>query len=553
MAPKTQEQIDAVQHANVGLGFEGFKHFAGMNPERLISSRGNKEKDKEAVLKGYGLLEGGVLDHWPRDFRNGGMTLFGSYDVLRIARLVYIPTLRLMIIYYSLWPDILQKVKASGPNAVGVSVHMGLLNPSRRVMDFDGFRALKPLYEAALDAGIWIVLRLAQSVALRYSVRYSALGYVISCWNAANKRPRSEGSMDGLYSLDHRRDGLYQSPKESRLLRYRLICFFLVSVENTLLNLEKSIAIVLPFTYNDPGEGRSFINGAGAVNLYGMDAYPQRYDCSHPLDWHGVPLDCHQYHEEVNLGGLFDAWGPTSPGNHIHEARLPEFNKTDWIADSSMDLSILSSDSVFATYLLNPDTQAVFYIIRHKPTLGGRQSKVIVTNYAVGSSQLLYSTASIPFAGIIDGKDVLFIYGDASQKHEIAQAHAEFRYYHLLLPYWDSGPSDVLRLLATTDSLRNFWGLGTNQSVLVGRPYLVRSASISRTELALKGDLNVSTPSTIIAPAVVSSVTWNGAALSVNASSSLMVIGGLVGELMSTSVDIAVALRLKIRPMFDGG
>ncbi len=36
---------------------------------------------------------------------------------------------------------------------------MGLLNPSRGVVDFDGFRALKPLYEAALDAGIWIVLR----------------------------------------------------------------------------------------------------------------------------------------------------------------------------------------------------------------------------------------------------------------------------------------------------------------------------------------------------------------------------------------------------------
>ncbi|PBK83219.1 glycoside hydrolase [Armillaria gallica] len=36
---------------------------------------------------------------------------------------------------------------------------MSLLNPSRGVVDFEGFRALKPLYEAALDAGVWIVLR----------------------------------------------------------------------------------------------------------------------------------------------------------------------------------------------------------------------------------------------------------------------------------------------------------------------------------------------------------------------------------------------------------
>jgi beta-galactosidase GanA len=59
----------------------------------------------------------------------------------------------------SLWPDILQKVKAAGLNAVSVYTHMGLINPSPGVIDFDGFRALQPLYDAARDAGIWVVLR----------------------------------------------------------------------------------------------------------------------------------------------------------------------------------------------------------------------------------------------------------------------------------------------------------------------------------------------------------------------------------------------------------
>ncbi|EEB91156.1 hypothetical protein MPER_10530, partial [Moniliophthora perniciosa FA553] len=59
----------------------------------------------------------------------------------------------------SLWPDILQKFKAAGLNGVSVYTHMGLINPSRGVVDFDDYRALKPLYEAALQAGIWIVLR----------------------------------------------------------------------------------------------------------------------------------------------------------------------------------------------------------------------------------------------------------------------------------------------------------------------------------------------------------------------------------------------------------
>ncbi|KAG5717301.1 putative beta-galactosidase C, partial [Termitomyces sp. T112] len=59
----------------------------------------------------------------------------------------------------SLWPDILQKVKAAGLNAVSVYTHMGLINPAPDVVDFNDFRALQPLYDAAKAAGIWIVLR----------------------------------------------------------------------------------------------------------------------------------------------------------------------------------------------------------------------------------------------------------------------------------------------------------------------------------------------------------------------------------------------------------
>jgi hypothetical protein len=59
----------------------------------------------------------------------------------------------------SLWPDILEKAKAAGLNAISIYTHMGLLNPSRGIIDFDGFRALKPLYEAAMAAGIWVVVR----------------------------------------------------------------------------------------------------------------------------------------------------------------------------------------------------------------------------------------------------------------------------------------------------------------------------------------------------------------------------------------------------------
>ena len=82
-----------------------------------------------------------------------------------------------------------------------------------------------------------------------------------------------------------------------------------------------SIVLICDRTYNDPGEGRNFINGTGSVDIYGMDAYPQRFDCSNPEVWNPVVSNYHQYHSEVNpsqpwympeyQGGAFDPWaGP---------------------------------------------------------------------------------------------------------------------------------------------------------------------------------------------------------------------------------------------------
>lgn len=51
---------------------------------------------------------------------------------------------------------------------------MGLINPSPGVIDFEGFRALQPLYDAARDAGVWIVLRPGTCSILRVLCIYSS-------------------------------------------------------------------------------------------------------------------------------------------------------------------------------------------------------------------------------------------------------------------------------------------------------------------------------------------------------------------------------------------
>lgn len=64
-----------------------------------------------------------------------------------------------------LWLDILQKVKAAGLNAVSVYTHWGSINPNSNDVDFNDWRALQPLYDAAKAAGIFVVLRPGKSLA----------------------------------------------------------------------------------------------------------------------------------------------------------------------------------------------------------------------------------------------------------------------------------------------------------------------------------------------------------------------------------------------------
>lgn len=249
--------------------------------------------------------------------------------------------------------------------------------------------------------------------------------------------------------------------------------------------------------------------------------------------------------------------------------------------------------SATTTFKLNVTTSSgslQIPVVASSITLNGRQSKVIVTNYGFGqSSNVVYSTAQIFFAGVIDGRDVLFLFGDSSQEHEAVlvltgtpsnqrqQAPASISFTQGqgttdnqgtivnflagsdgLVTVWDSDTQLVLfadtETAATfwspviagpaSDPLRNFWGLGTNTSILVGGPYLVRDASISGSHLALRGDLNTSVRLTVIAPRAVTSVSWNGDSVSGDAaaSSALTSTGGFVGQLTGSAAAAGVVV-----------
>ncbi|THH16529.1 hypothetical protein EW146_g4124 [Bondarzewia mesenterica] len=591
----------------------------------------------------------------------------------------------------SLWPDILQKVKAAGFNAVSVYLHWGAINPAPGVIDFDGYRALEPLYEAAKAAGVWIVLRPGPYINAETTAGGIAhwVTSEVSGGLRTNDTDYKASWQDFIQGVINQ-TAPYQITEGGPVIAIQIDNeYFQNDITGAYFTeLEEAYhnsSIVVPLTYNDPGQGRNFVNGTGAVDLYGQDSYPQGFDCSHPDTWTPVPSNYHDYHENTNpsepwyfpefQGGSFDAWGPTAPGydncreltgtdfesvfyralwasnaklmsfymvyggtswgaipfpgvytsydygSAIAENRAlttkyselklqglflrssPNFYKTDWIGNSSSNAVSTSNNAAFIVLLRNPDTKSSYWIARQADststditafnltidtsagtfqipqvvsniTLSGRQSKVIVGDYLFGdNSSLLYSTASIFFAGKIGSRDVLFLYGDSDQEHEaslILHGRSSLRSkspnvsfssssgdktiisflsgisglvtvvdsHSQLILYADTVTAGTFwaPVLATNASAphAHYWQIGTNSTVLVGGPHLVRDASLSDSgTLSLHGDLNSSVRLTLIGPPEVRRVTWNGELVDpdVNAASQVTTVGGFIGKL----------------------
>lgn len=231
------------------------------------------------------------------------------------------------------------------------------------------------------------------------------------------------------------------------------------------------------------------------------------------------------------------------------------------------------------TFKLNVTTSAGLLqipTVANTITLGGRESKAIVTDYSFGaSSKALYSTASVFFAGTIDGRDVLFLHGNSTQEHEasiqltgtptslaqpsssqVKETHGtKFTTISVLagleglVTLYDSDTQLILYADSETaatfwapvipgaasDPFRNYWGIGTNQTVLVGGPYLVRNASLDSggQHLSLTGDLKEGVRLTVIGPKTLQQVTWNGDSVTPDAATTppSAVGGTIIGQL----------------------
>ncbi|KAL5501416.1 hypothetical protein ACEPAH_8676 [Sanghuangporus vaninii] len=235
--------------------------------------------------------------------------------------------------------------------------------------------------------------------------------------------------------------------------------------------------------------------------------------------------------------------------------------------DSTSTLQVSTSDGLLTIPQMVPSIR-----------LGSHQSKVIVIDYCFSNSHVLYSTTPVLFADQIGTRDVLFLYDDSDQQYEFAtylkgvgstttQANVGstlgsspnatifsilgnvtglvtiFDSDKQLVLFSDTDTAGtffapVISPNSSSDNVQtfaNYWQFGSNETVLVGGPYLVRNASVTGSELHLRGDLNVSSgvTLTVIMPPNVTSVLWNGKEVKKDkrASMSLTRGGGFVGSL----------------------
>ncbi|KAL1986538.1 hypothetical protein VTN96DRAFT_6116 [Rasamsonia emersonii] len=223
----------------------------------------------------------------------------------------------------------------------------------------------------------------------------------------------------------------------------------------------------------------------------------------------------------------------------ISVTRLSANTTAFWVVRHSDHTSVAATE-----YTLQLPTSVGMTTIPQNGSLllNGRDSKILVTDYMVGSFWLLYSSAEIFTWKDHGSRTVLILYGGPGETHEAAfkstskptileGAAAVKTSGNIATINWRTSSTRTIIQLDTLyiylldrNSAYDYWVLdlsgsnnySTAESVIVKAGYLLRTAQIQGGNLQLTGDINRTTTVEVIsAPTNVSSVSFNGRRLPV--------------------------------------
>jgi beta-galactosidase GanA len=195
--------------------------------------------------------------------------------------------------------------------------------------------------------------------------------------------------------------------------------------------------------------------------------------------------------------------------------------------------------SIDAIDLPTGDAVATYPVVPQEPgtaiTLNGRDSHIVLADYALGSNQLRYSTSELMTNATIGGHDIAVLYGQAGTDGETVLRYSSEPDVTVtggsVKTTWDPSTGDLrlnyqhggltrvvvqgpdarplLLLIADTATAKTFWRQDTTAGpVLVRGSHLLRTATSDGDTVALTGD-NGDDPAVEVF-AAADSVTWNG-------------------------------------------
>jgi beta-galactosidase GanA len=192
-----------------------------------------------------------------------------------------------------LWRDVLEKLRAGGFNAISVYFNWAYHSPAPGVYDFTGVRDVDRFLGMAEAAGLYVIARPGPYI------NAETTGGGLPAW--LKLVPGRARSSDPGYTAAYRDWLAHINPILARHQITRGGSVILYNVENEyavntdaaymqdLQDQAAAAGITVPITHNDCCDAASWTStwatGPGAVELPGVDDYPQSFDCAHPDIW----------------------------------------------------------------------------------------------------------------------------------------------------------------------------------------------------------------------------------------------------------------------------
>jgi beta-galactosidase GanA len=190
-----------------------------------------------------------------------------------------------------LWRDVLEKIKAGGFNGVSLYFDWAYHSPKAGVYDFTGVRDVDRLLRMTEEAGLYVVARPGPYI------NAEVTGGGLPAW-LTQVPGRARSSDPGYRAAAH--DWLshinpiiarHQLTRGGSVIAYNVENEYAVNVDTAymadLQDQARTAGITVPITHNNCCGGflANWSSGEGAVQIPGVDDYPQSFDCPHPEVW----------------------------------------------------------------------------------------------------------------------------------------------------------------------------------------------------------------------------------------------------------------------------